>query len=241
MAQDLRIACQNQSLGCVRVEMVKTYCFNYMEKQGGCYLRHVKVPVWKTARYLQRLLILSDMISFKKTSSLRVVSLKTSRAWPYHFACNSQLNLFLRGPCISQWQENRFLITLVNCLSSKTKRTKVKARIRHSKNLDTPLQVVIRFFLHSKTRKRGLVDFLAKEGLTIRHTTVDEIDDQVTSQKCAEYQNLGFVCPSSLQEGFLTTTAIDNIDKSFSSVTSSNLFRGTTISVFQHAGRDTPF
>ena len=49
-----------------------------------------------------------------------------------------------------------------------------------------------------------------------------------------------FVCPSGQQEGFFTTAAIDNIDKNFSSVTSLNSFQGTTISVFQHAGRDAP-
>ena len=81
--------------------------------------------------------------------------------------------------------------------------------------------------------------FFAKEQLSIAHTRVDEIEDQVTC--IPEYQNPGFVWPSSLQEGFFTTTAIDNIDKIFSSVASSNSFHGTTISVFQHSGRDTPF
>ena len=37
---------------------------------------------------------------------------------------------------------------------------------------------------------------MAKEGLSTSHTRVDEIENQVTSQKCTEYQNLGFVCPS---------------------------------------------
>ena len=61
-------------------------------------------------------------------------------------------------------------------------------------------------------------------------------------QKCAEYRNLGFVYPSGLQEGFLTTAAIDNIDKHFTSVVmSSNSFHGTTISIFQHTDANTPF
>ena len=37
---------------------------------------------------------------------------------------------------------------------------------------------------------------MAKEGLSIKHTRVDEIENEVTSQKCTEYQNLGFFCPS---------------------------------------------
>ena len=94
------------------------------------------------------------------------------------------------------------------------------------------------FFLH-KTRKRGTVDFFAKRGLSI--TRLDEIEDQIAMQKCAEYRNLGFVCPSGLQEGFLTTAAIDNIDKNFTSVMSSNSFHGSTISIFQHTDANTPF
>ena len=63
----------------------------------------------------------------------------------------------------------------------------------------------------------------------------------MVSNECTKYQNLGFVCPTSLQDGFFTIAAIDNFDKIFSSTTSANSFHGTTISVFQHSHVNAPF
>ena len=54
----------------------------------------------------------------------------------------------------------------------------IEARIHHSNNLETPLPVATGLFLHSKTRKRGLVDFFAKEAISMTHTRIDEIEDQ---------------------------------------------------------------
>ena len=125
--------------------------------------------------------------------------------------------------------------------SVKHKRRKIDSATRHSKNLETPLPVDIGLFLHNTTRQRTLVDFFAKKGLSITHTRVDDIEDQVTSLRCSEYQELGFVCPSSFEKGYFTTTAIDNVDKNFASSTALNSFHGTTLSVFQHTSPDKPF
>jgi hypothetical protein len=42
------------------------------------------------------------------------------------------------------------------------------------------------------------------------------------------------VCPSVLQKGVFTTSAVDNIDHNLSSTTTTTSFHGTGISVFQH-------
>ena len=123
----------------------------------------------------------------------------------------------------------------------KTKRRKVDAPTRHSKQLETPLPVAIGLFLHNSTRQRTLVDFFAKKGLSITHKRVDDIEGQITSIRCREYQQLGFVCPPTLEKNFFTTTAIDNIDTNYTSSTALKSFHGTTLSIFQHTTPQKPF
>eukprot|EP00112_Aurelia_sp_Birch-Aquarium-sp1_P023888 Seg731.3 transcript_id=Seg731.3/GoldUCD/mRNA.D3Y31 product="hypothetical protein" protein_id=Seg731.3/GoldUCD/D3Y31 len=118
----------------------------------------------------------------------------------------------------------------------KRRRTKLNAieNARHSLEQETPFPLYLGLMVHCKTRKKGLVEILAKQGVSVSYDRVQSIQLAVTKQLCADYQGKGVVCPTYLKEGLFTTSAIDNIDHNPSSTTATESFHGTTISVFQH-------
>ena len=89
---------------------------------------------------------------------------------------------------------------LIKFNSVKTQRRKVDASTRHCRQLETPLPVAIGLYLHNSTRQRKLVDFFAEKGLSVSHKRVDDIEGQITSLRCQEYKQLGFVCPPTLKK-----------------------------------------
>ena len=106
--------------------------------------------------------------------------------------------------------------------------------VRHSRINEPPLPVKIGLMIHAKTRKKGLVEALASEGLCISYKRVEEIQNSIVTQLCAKYIKEDFVCPPALQKGLFTTAAIDNIDHDPSSTGAKSSFHGTSISIFQH-------
>ena len=150
---------------------------------------------------------------FKQTTDFNCDLSRAAQSMSVPYSMQQLIELILEGSnskSVRTKQVANNVSQLLKFNSVKTKRRKVEAQTRHSKSMETPLPVAIGLFLHNKTRKRSLVDFFAKEGLSISHTRVDEIEDHVVSNECMKYQNLGFVCPTSLQDGFFTTAAIDN-------------------------------
>ena len=105
---------------------------------------------------------------------------------------------------------------------------------RHSKQNEPPLPTLIGLSIHSKTRKKGIVQFLASQGLSISYDRVLQIEDDITKQLCIRYNTEGIVCPPSLKKGLFTIAAIDNIDHDPSSSTAQKSFHGTSISIFQY-------
>ena len=105
---------------------------------------------------------------------------------------------------------------------------------RHNTKNEPALPVEIGLFLHSKTRKRKLVDAFAEEGLSISYDRVIQMREIVGDKVCKEYLENDLVCPPLLQEGAFITAAIDNLDHNPSSVEAESSVHVTTVSIFQN-------
>ena len=88
--------------------------------------------------------------------------------------------------------------------------------------------------LHTKTRKRELVDTPFNLGLCISYDRVLKISSELGDKICYHYQQENVVCPPQLKGDLFTTAAVDNIDHNPSSTSSHDSFHGTGISLFQH-------
>ena len=123
---------------------------------------------------------------------------------------------------------------LIKFNTAKTKRRNIPQTdfVRHSNGNETPFPLYLGLMLHSKTRKKGLVNNLARYGLSVSYKRVQNVQLAITKQLCKLYQNEGVVCPPSLKKGIFTSAAIDNIDHNLSSTTATKAFHGTSISVF---------
>ena len=86
-------------------------------------------------------------------------------------------------------------------------------------------------FLYTKTKKRNLIDLLFQHGICT-YDRVLEISTTLGDAVIKKYLVGGVVCPSILQKGVFTTSAVDNIDHNPSATTAMTLFHGTGISVF---------
>ena len=91
--------------------------------------------------------------------------------------------------------------------------------------------------IHTKTRKRALVDTLFDLGLCISYDRVLDISTEIEKNICHYYEVEEAVCPQ-LKSDLFTTAAVDNIDHNPSSTSAHDLFHGTGISLFQHPDED---
>ena len=88
--------------------------------------------------------------------------------------------------------------------------------------------------MHTKTRKRDLVDILFHLGLSISYDRVLSISTDLGNKICHHFQKEDAVCPPQLKSGLFTTGAVDNIDHNPSSTSAQDSFHGTGISLFQY-------
>jgi hypothetical protein len=105
---------------------------------------------------------------------------------------------------------------------------------RHSQDRETPLPIYLGIMIHTKTRKRALVDTLFDLGLCISYDRVLDISTELGTRICYHYEVEKAVCPPQLKGGLFTTAAVDNIDHNPSSTSAHDSFHGTGISLFQH-------
>ena len=94
--------------------------------------------------------------------------------------------------------------------------------------------------IHTKTRRRDLVDELYRLGLSVAYDRVLSISSALGDNICRYFQLEGAVCPPKLKGGLFTTGAVDNIDHNPSSTSAQDSFHGTGISLFQHPNSDVP-
>ena len=102
----------------------------------------------------------------------------------------------------------------------------------HSGIRETPLPIYVGLTVHARTRKRDLIDTLFDLGLSISYNRVMAISTAMGNNVCEKYQREQAVCPPNLHQGLFTTAAIDNIDHNPSSMTATDSFHGTGISLF---------
>lgn len=120
-----------------------------------------------------------------------------------------------------------------NCLI-RHKETGPDKPTKHCKQWETPLLIYLGILLHTKTRKRSLVDTLFDLGLCISYNRVLEISTELGNTICHHYEIEKAVCPPQLKGGLFNTSAIDNINHNPSSTSAHDSFHGTGISLFQH-------
>lgn len=106
--------------------------------------------------------------------------------------------------------------------------------LMHRQERETPLPLYVGVLIHSKTRKRELVDDLFELGLSISYDRVMSISTILGNTLCHQFKMEKTVCPSKLKRKLFTTGAIDNLDHNPSSTTAHDSFHGTGISLFQH-------
>ena len=92
--------------------------------------------------------------------------------------------------------------------------------------------------VHTKTRKRELVDRLYELGLSISYDQVLTISAELGDDICHYYKMEKAVCPPELNGGLFATPAVDNIDHNPGSNNSHDSFHGTGILFFQHPDQE---
>jgi hypothetical protein len=112
--------------------------------------------------------------------------------------------------------------------------------IRHNPERETPLPLYLGVLIHTKTRKKELVDCLFELGLCISYDRVMSISTNLGNALCHHFEMEKVVCPPKLRKQVFTTAAIDNIDHNPSSTTAWDSLHGTAISLFQHPRYDAP-
>ena len=130
--------------------------------------------------------------------------------------------------------------SLTQLVTFKTvKRSRLKtAAVHHNVEHGTSLPLYLGLLIHSKTRKRDLVDVLFQHGLSVSYDCVLRVSTDKANRVIEIYEHDGVVCPTKLRGGLFTTGNLDNIDHNPSSVSARSSFHGTAISLTQHVSPD---
>ena len=177
-----------------------------------------------------------------------MLKMKTAFSGSFDALCQEQsvpksllalVAMILNGPTIQE-QSSHSTPTLTisqllmfNSYARRRQSTSIRS-ITHGHNRETPLPVYLGMLIHTKTRKRDLVDTLFHFGLSVSYDRVLSISTDLGNNICRFFQQEGAVCPPELKSGLFTTAAVDNIDHNPSSTSAQDSFHGTGISLFQH-------
>ena len=137
------------------------------------------------------------------------------------------------GPDINSQIENGLIksdfalaqLLYFNCHGKGIKATNEQSR--HSTDREPPFAIYVGLLLYSKIRKRLLIDALLEHGICISYGQVLGILTQLGETVMNQFEEDGIVCPSVLQKGLFTTSAVDNIDHNPSTTTATTSFHGT--------------
>ena len=102
------------------------------------------------------------------------------------------------------------------------------------------MSVYLGILINTKTRKEGLVNECAEQGLSISYSRRQEIQNNTAGQLCYQDATEVVSSPKSLGDGLFTFAAFDNIDNNPSSKTANSAFHGTSIPIFRYAKEDYP-
>ena len=98
---------------------------------------------------------------------------------------------------------------------------------------ESPLTIYMGLMLHTKTRKRNLIDIAYSLGLSIPYKRVLEISTELGNKATEQYISKDVVYPTTFSKGFFTTAAVDNINHQTSATSCDTHFNGTGISLNQ--------
>ena len=142
----------------------------------------------------------------------------------------SFVNMVVNGSNVvtSDQKRNSIASTIAQLLQFNT----VKQKNRTKSN-ETPFPLYMGLMVHSRTRKKSIIEELNGFGLSISYNRILEIQNNISNQLCKFYNVQRSVCPPRLQENLFTVSAIDNLDHKPSSSTAKDSFHGTGISIFQ--------
>ena len=132
-------------------------------------------------------------------------------------------------------EESQACLTISQLLlfNSKKQGKQSSAQNRHCLEREPPLPLYIGLNIHSKTRSKGLVDQMAKLGISVSYDRVCQVENNLALSVCQQFNEDGVVCPSNLRKGIFTVGALDNIDHNPSSTTAEGSLHGTGISIMQ--------
>ena len=133
--------------------------------------------------------------------------------------------MILNGPTIQEQSSHSSVSTptltisqllMFNSYARRRQSTSIEST-KHGHNRETPLPVYLGMLMHTKTRKRDLVDTLFHLDLSVSYDRVLSISTDLGDSICRFFQQEGAVCPPELKSGLFTTGAVDNIDHNPSS------------------------
>ena len=180
-----------------------------------------------------------------------ILKMKTAFSGSFDALCQEQsvpksllalVAMILNGPTIQEQSSHSSVSTpaltvsqllMFNSIARRRQSTSIEST-KHGHNRETPLPVYLGMLMHTKTRKRDLVDTLFHLGLSVSYDRVLSISTDLGNNICRFFQQEGAVCPPELKVGLFTTGAVDNIDHNPSSTSAQDSFHGTGISLFQH-------
>lgn len=116
----------------------------------------------------------------------------------------------------------------------------ISEKMRHTKKNETPLALYTGLMVHSKTRKKEIVDEMCQLGLSVSYKRVTSVSTDLEKDMCTHFQATGIVCPPTLRKGLVTSAAMDNFDHNPSSTTAKHSIHGTGISLFQQPTAELP-
>ena len=105
---------------------------------------------------------------------------------------------------------------------------------RSNVDRETPLPLYLGIMIHSKTRKRSVIDTLFELGICVSYNHVMSVSADLGNKLCDFYASVDTVCPPNMMQNTFTLAAVDNIDHNHSSATAKSSFHGTGISLFQN-------
>ena len=124
--------------------------------------------------------------------------------------------------------------------TKRVRKEKKSETVRHNPKRETPLPLYLGFLIHSKTRKKELVETLHEHGLCISYNRVMQLSADIANKVIAQYQLEGVVCPPKLKSGLFVTSQQDNIDHNLTSTSAKESFHGTALSLTCHVTTNNP-
>ena len=107
-------------------------------------------------------------------------------------------------------------------------------KIRRNKFRESPLVIYLGLLIHTKTRRRKLIEKFHDLGISISYQRVMDLSVEMGNKVLNHYEEQNLVCPPLLKLNLFTASALDNIDHNPSFTTSGDSFHGTEISLFRH-------